>query len=316
MTSRTFITLAIVLGLASVSHAQQVDTQLTMQSGAVMASPVGVIESMPLESVTSVPNAPFSADAETEFTQVLGDGNRIERRYSSMVARDSQGRTRREEEIALIGPLAVDGPSPRLVTILDNVSGHSYTLDERQRIAFRNPMAIAKLREGHAFAFSYHADQKGATTWVGQADGSATWTAAVKPSVVVGAGSGQRVMPGDAAASKVTTESLGSRSIEGVTAEGTRTTSTIPAGAIGNVMPIEVVSERWYSRELQMAVLITRKDPRSGDSVYRLRNIVRTEPPPDLFVVPSDYEVRGGQLGGIRVLRKLEEDKVQRKGKE
>ena len=38
--------------------------------------------------------------------------------------------------------------------------------------------------------------------------------------------------------------------------------------------------------------------------------------PADLFIVPSDYEVRGGQLGGIRVLRKLEEEKVQRRVKE
>lgn len=316
MTFRLLITLLIVLGLASVSRAQQVDTQLTLQTGIAMASPVGVIESVPLESVTSVPNAPFTADAETDFTQVLGDGNRIERRYSSMIARDSQGRTRREEEIAMIGPLAVDGPSPRLVTILDNVTGHSYTLDERQRIAFRNPMAMTKLGDGHAFAFAYHAEQKGTATWVRESDGSATWTAAVKPNVAINAVPGQRVILGDAAASKVTTESLGTRSIEGVMAEGTRTTSTIPAGAIGNVMPIEVVSERWYSRELQMAVLITRKDPRSGDSAYRLRNIVRTEPPADLFTVPADYEVRGGQLGGIRLLRKLEDEKVLRRPKE
>ena len=140
--------IAIVLGLATAAWAQQVDTQFALQSGVVMTSPVDVIESMPLESVTSVPNAPFSADAETEFTQVLGDGNRIERRYSSMMARDSQGRTRREEEIALVGPLAVDGPSPRLVTILDPVAGQSYTLDERQRIAYRNPVALTKLRRG------------------------------------------------------------------------------------------------------------------------------------------------------------------------
>jgi hypothetical protein len=320
MTSRLFITLLIVLGRTIVSDAQQVDTQLTLQAGVAVASPVGVIESVPLESVTSVPNAPFTADAETEFTQVLGDGNRIERHYSSTMARDSQGRTRREEEIALVGPLAVDGPSPRLVTILDGVTGHSYTLDERQRIAFRNPIVRTKVGEAHAFAYAYHADSKGTATWARESDGNFTWTAAAKPNVAITMTPGQRFVPGDAAASKVTTESLGTRSIEGVMAEGTRTTSTIPAGAIGNVMPIEVVSERWYSRELQMAVLITRKDPRSGDSVYRLHNIVRTEPPADLFTVPTDYEVRDGQLGSIRLLRKagdkLEEEKVQRRPKE
>ena len=132
--------LVMMLGLVTASEAQQADTLFTLQTD-VGASPVGVIEAMPLESVTSVPNAPFRADAETEFTQVLGDGNRIERRYSSMIARDSQGRTRRDEEIALVGPLAVDGPSPRLVTILDPVAGHSFTLDDSQRIAYRNPMA-------------------------------------------------------------------------------------------------------------------------------------------------------------------------------
>lgn len=77
------------------------------------------------------------------------------------------------------------------------------------------------------------------------------------------------------AAGAVHVEKLGTRMIEGVRAEGTRPTSTIPAGAIGNLMPIEVTSERWFSPELQMAVLITRRDPRAGATVYRLTNIVR-----------------------------------------
>ena len=310
-TRRLSMTFVMVLGLAAAIEAQQVDTQITLQSGVVMSSPVGVIESVPLEAVASVPHAPFSADAETEFTQVLGDGNRIERRYSSTMAPDSQGRTRREEEIALVGPLAVDGPSPRLVTILDAVAGYSYTLDERQRIAFRNPVALTKLGEAHTWAGA----PKGATAWVAGTDTHATWTEG-KAQVAVTAVPGQRFFVGDKAASKVTTESLGTRSIEGDMAEGTRTTSTIAAGVIGNVLPIDVVTERWYSRELQMAVLITRRDPRTGDSVYRLRNIVKTEPPPDLFTVPSDYQVRGGQLGGFRVLKKLEEEKVERRSKE
>ena len=304
----------MVLGLAAASEAQQVDAQFTLQSGVVMTSAVDVIESMPLESVTSVPNAPFSADAETEFTQLLGDGNRIERRYSSMMARDSQGRTRREEEIALVGALAVGGPSPRLVTILDPVAGQSYTLDERQRIAYRNPIALTKLREAHAYAYApYH---KGSQVWVREADGRGTWEANGQAKVAIAGVPGQKLIVGDGAASKITTESLGSRSIEGVMAEGTRTTSTIAAGAIGNALPIDVVTERWYSPELQMAVLISRKDPRSGDSTYRLRNIVRTEPPPDLFAVPSDYQIRGGQLGGFRVLKKIEEEKIERRPKE
>jgi len=302
----------MMLGTAVAGEAQQTDTIFTLQTGTAAFSPVGVIEAVPLEPVTSVPNAAFSADAETEFTQVLGDGNRIERRYSSMVARDSQGRTRREEEIALVGPLAVDGPSPRLVTIVDPVAGQSYTLDDKQRVAYRNPVAMAKLRTSHA------------TAWVAGTETHMTWTGTVagagKPQVSVTAMPGQRVSVGDGAATKVTTESLGTKPVEGVMAEGTRTTSTIPAGAIGNLMPIEVVSERWYSKELQMPVLISRRDPRTGDSLYRLRNIVKAEPPQDLFTVPADYQVKGGALGEFsvgefKILKKADDDNEKGQGK-
>jgi hypothetical protein len=303
----------MLLGTAVASDAQQADTLIALQHGTVAFSPVGVIEAVPLEPVTSVANAAFSADAETEFTQVLGDGNRIERRYSSMVARDNHGRTRREEEIALVGPLTVDGPSPRLVTIVDPVAGQSYTLDDKQRVAYRNAIAMTKLRAAHAMGWA-----------AAGTDGPFGWTsgsAVAKPPITVTATPGQRVFVGDGAATKVTTESLGTKSIEGVMADGTRTTSTIPAGAIGNLMPIEVVSERWYSRELQIAVSISRRDPRSGDSVYRLRNIVKGEPPQDLFTVPADYQVRGGALGefsvgDFKILRKADEDKDRPKSRQ
>jgi hypothetical protein len=78
---------------------------------------------------------------------------------------------------------------------------------------------------------------------------------------------GTRVFVGEGAATKVTTESLGTKSIEGVMAEGTRSTSTIPAGAIGNLMPIEVVSERWHSRQLQMPVLISRREDKEKEKI-------------------------------------------------
>jgi hypothetical protein len=308
MMQRLMLSLVAVFGVVAAVEAQQVtfdyrsahperfqwaDTQLLLQSGVVMASPVDVLEAVPLDATRRVPNAPFRADAETEFTQVLGDGNRIERRYSSTIARDSEGRTRREEEIALIGPLSVDGPSPRLVTIVDAVAGYTYTLDESQRIAYRNPAVMTKVGAVH-----YAAAARGATVWVDEQRDQTKLTIAGTP--------GQRVSAPDKAASKVTTESLGTRSIEGVMAEGTRTTSTIAAGMIGNVLPIEIVTERWYSRELQMAVLISRRDPRTGDSVYRLRNIVRSEPPSDLFTIPSDYQIRGGQLGGFKLRKNVD----------
>jgi hypothetical protein len=76
-----------------------------------------------------------------------------------------------------------------------------------------------------------------------------------------------------------------------VRVEGTRSTVTIAAGAIGNQAPIEIVSERWYSPELKTVILSRRVDPRFGETTYRLENIVRVEPPADLFQVPADYKV-------------------------
>jgi len=89
-------------------------------------------------------------------------------------------------------------------------------------------------------------------------------------------------------------ESLGRQLVEGVEAEGTLTTVTIPAGEIGNRLAIEVTEERWYSPDLQVLVMSKHHDPRSGDTVYRLTNINRSEPDRSLFALPSDYQWAGG----------------------
>ena len=99
---------------------------------------------------------------------------------------------------------------------------------------------------------------------------------------------------------QVKTESLGTQTIEGVEAEGTRTTLTIPAGQIGNDRAIDIVSERWYSSALQEVVLSRHTDPRMGEHTYRLTNINRTEPARTLFDVPADYTVQEGPMRGIR----------------
>ncbi len=104
-----------------------------------------------------------------------------------------------------------------------------------------------------------------------------------------------RLMVPDAA-----TESLGTQFIEGVFAEGTRTTMTIPTGQVGNDRPIQVVSDRWYSPDLQVLVMSRQSDPRYGETTYRLTDVVRSEPLFTLFEVPPDFEViEGPGLGTV-----------------
>jgi len=94
--------------------------------------------------------------------------------------------------------------------------------------------------------------------------------------------------------SDVQTEDLGTQMINGLAATGTRTTRTIPAGAIGNQQAIQVVREAWVSIELKVPVMIKSSDPRFGSRVMQLTNIVRAEPDASLFQVPANYAVTAG----------------------
>jgi len=89
------------------------------------------------------------------------------------------------------------------------------------------------------------------------------------------------------------TESLGTKTLEGVTVEGTKTTFEIPAGELGNDKPMQVVTENWFSPELQMMVMSRHVDPLSGEHVFRMINIKRMEPAASLFMVPSDFKIEG-----------------------
>jgi hypothetical protein len=174
--------------------------------------------------------------------------------------------------------------------ITDPVGGHNYVLDPTTHTATRGGAFMAFNTAG--------ARGRGGAVTVTEARGG-TWTATARAEaeaiadltklVEARAGRGGR---GEGVANR---ESLGEQTVEGVTATGTRTTTTIAAGAVGNEQPITIVSEQWYSSELQMLVLTKHNDPRAGETVYRVTNIVRSEPDQSLFQVPSDYTLRSPQ---------------------
>jgi len=105
----------------------------------------------------------------------------------------------------------------------------------------------------------------------------------------------------------LTKEDLGARSMEGVSAQGTRFTHVIPAGEIGNEKPITVVREVWYSNDLQMVVTSKRSDPRFGETTYTLTNLQRGEPDASLFKVPADYTVTQGPGPGKVLMHEFRE---------
>ena len=89
----------------------------------------------------------------------------------------------------------------------------------------------------------------------------------------------------------VTTESLGTQTMEGVLVEGTRTTLTFPEGSQDNDRPITVVNDVWRSPELKINVLVKTDDPRSGESTIRLTNIDLSNPILSLFQPPPDCKI-------------------------
>jgi hypothetical protein len=114
----------------------------------------------------------------------------------------------------------------------------------------------------------------------------------------MGAGMGRGMGPGAGKGNNAQTEDLGTQTINGLAATGTRITRTIPAGAIGNQQPIVTTRETWISTALKVPVQIKTSDPRFGSSTLQLTNVVQAEPDPALFQVPSDYTVTEGPARG------------------
>jgi hypothetical protein len=153
--------------------------------------------------------------------------------------------------------------NPNEVMISDPVAGVSYVLNTKNQTARKVGLAIAGPGpDGMAFA--------------GGRGGA--------PNVVVDS---RRESP---ERRQTKSEDLGTQMIEGVAAQGTRNTTTIPEGSIGNDRPLQIVNERWYSSELQIVVMTRRSDPRNGETVYRLTNIRRNSPDPSLFQIPAGYQ--------------------------
>ncbi len=309
-----------------------------------------------------VKGAPYSADAITETTQTLSDGNRIVRKTTSSLYRDSEGRTRREQSIGAIGPWTSADHSTQRIFITDPVSTTNWVLDPRAQTAhqamlpppppppapagmyprkpFSDTQDVNKLKE----EMSLDVKVKKMKSSAGGIQGSAiTKVNPEYPAVAKAAGvqgpvrvtvvidemgnvissqpldghpllreaaikaanewkfkptqaGGQptkvegtltfnftlnKPVPPEPAVhteqgiafatpawnsslfggkTEFKQEDLGKQMMEGVEVQGTRIINSIPAGAIGNERQIDIVSERWYSNELQVVVMSRNSD--------------------------------------------------------
>ena len=208
---------------------------------------------------------PYSADKVFEHTQTLSDGTHIKNDGpTEHFARDSQGRWRMER--ATMRGIAGQ-ESDKIVQIYDQVAGIGYILDDQNKIAHRVTPQTPQHRRATAVAGA------------GRGSGVA---------VAGGTVSAGMVLPNQPERS---TEKLGSQTIEGITADGTRTTTTWPIGSRGNDRPLTDISETWFSPQLKATVLSKFTSLQNGESVTHLTNISLAEPDPMLFQPPADYKI-------------------------
>ena len=205
------------------------------------------------------------------------------------VWRDAGGRTRTERPLGM-GPSEV--AMPQMIEITDPVAGFQYTLDTRNKVTHRqalpplSPRGVPGVPAGSSATF-----QSGIYTGP-----------APQPGIGRGGGGGGRAgsmgatiagsLPGQADAQirpKFASESIGTQSIDGVIAEGTRNTVTYPAGMMGNDREFSSVTESWFSPDLKIQVFSKSNDPRNGETTFRIENLSRMPPDPTLFMPPSDY---------------------------
>lgn len=219
----------------------------------------------------TVTGAPYSGVEVRESSQTLPNGNVISQKSQSNVYRDGMGRVRTETtftERRGQGQMGVQtaAQAPRtIINIHDPVAGVSRELNTQAKVAHETPLPNFQGRGGNG----------GPGGRAGRGPNAAGRTPAADPNVV--------------------TETLAMQNINGVQANGTRVTRTIPAGQIGNAQPIQIVTETWQSPDLKIPVMVKRSDPRNGTVVTQLTNITRAEPDPSLFQVPSDYTVTKGR---------------------
>jgi len=301
--------------------------KLKSELDAVMASQMKVIGLSGAAMGPTVKGAPYSAVEVSENNQVLADGTRIQNENQTTVYRDSEGRVRREtpNQVTIMDPVA--GVSyflnPKTQTATKATLSMPVFNRRQARIAPEDHVYVGGTGTTSENAtFEVRATKEGTTSVTvngkpvdpstlnmethtytingSPADEQAFALAQdkLKAAMAEGKMKAELAFSGEAGGvlrSRITapgkTEALGKQMIEGVNADGTRFSTTLETGAVGNDRPIQMVNERWYSSELQTVIMTKHSDPRTGEEIFRLTNVSRTEPGADLFQVPANYQL-------------------------
>jgi hypothetical protein len=219
-----------------------------------------------------VTGAPYSAVRTITRVQKLSDGTTITHQSVIQEARDSNGRTYTATQME--GTQGSTGAPRTVYRVFDPVNRETISWSSGNKQASLVHLPDSSQSGGRRMGGAWRASGADASSASPPMHGNAQF--------------------------KPTVESLGSKTIGGVVADGTRTTIVIPAGREGNDQPITITHETWASSDLKVPVLRIDTDPRFGTSTMELTNINRADPAAGLFQAPAGYTINERNPGQTR----------------
>lgn len=241
MRASLFIRLSVCAAFASSAAIAQVPASV---GGALHTQIEGI-------NIPHVANAPFRAKVIVKWDQPLVGGGTVSKMYYTMVARDSQGRVRRETR-GFIPANSSDEPPLRTFTITDPIAGTRTTCTET---AMNCTTGVFRRR------LDFVEDSP---------DG----------------------LPADG--NQATRQSLGKQTLDGLPVIGTRVTAAGMAGSQGTRRVALTSTEVWYSPDLHVDLSVIRNNPQLGTVALTVTELVRGEPDPSWFAVPSGFAMNNG----------------------
>lgn len=214
----------------------------------------GVTQTLQSIYIPPLLGAPFSAIVHTEWTRPLPGGGSYTVVNQRKVARDSQGRI--YEERWLLVPKDTEIRSQMNVIQIADPNNHTLY----NCFLMGGPRRCILQRYAESLMTSYTPPDNNPPA--GKSDSATT-----------------------------THENLGVQYIQGVYTTGTRETTTVKAGALGNDRPITTIREFWNAPSLGINLVSKFASPLSGTQVFTLTDVNLEAPDPALFEVPAGMEV-------------------------
>jgi hypothetical protein len=227
---------------------------------------------------------PYVAEFKVTAVKTMADGSTITQEFTQVRAVDGQGRTM--TAITTI-PASSDGTPATKVTVFDPAAWTTTSWDSQRSLVTVVKKPLPGSGIGSCSIMAPQFVSAGLAT-DGQASGKAR--AVVGPPTGVTAGLGASP---NRAQVNTTIENLGTETIEGLTARGTRVTQITSAGAAGNSEPLVNTRETWQTNAHGIALTIREvdDDPKNGKRTMEPLSVSFGEPDPASFRPPQGYEI-------------------------